>query len=240
MPESSPDSASRRKLLAWGVHLLTASGAVLGLLATLAIFQDQWMQAIAWMVIAVVVDGMDGTLARLWQVRQTLPQFDGALLDNMIDYVNYVLVPALFLHEANLVPHSLALAGASSVLLASSYQFCQADAKTPDHFFLGFPSYWNVVVFYLFILGLSRWLNLIVIVVFCLLVFVPIKYVYPSRTSRYRRATLILTALWFVSGLVVFFQYPTPQRWLVWISLVYPVYYLGISLYLTLHPSRRR
>ncbi|MEM7335962.1 MAG: CDP-alcohol phosphatidyltransferase family protein [Chloroflexota bacterium] len=229
---------SRRPLmLAWGVHLFTATGAVWGLLAIIAAIAHDWQQAFIWMAAAVVVDGIDGTLARRFKVKGLTPSFDGALLDNIIDYQNYVLVPALILYEAALLPTGTAVVtvgviGLAMVLLSSAYQFCQADAKTDDHTFKGFPSYWNIVVFYLFMLNLSPWVNFWVIFICAVLVFVPIKYIYPSRMVKYRRMTLVVTTLWGIVNIIILFNYPNYSTTLVWVSASYALYYVGLSLYM--------
>lgn len=223
---------SPRTLRAWSVHLFTATGAVWGLMAIIAIMQHQWQAAFFWMGAAVVVDSVDGTLARRFEVKGMLPDFDGALLDNIIDYLTYVLIPALFLYEAGLLPDALALFGAVIMVLTSAYQFCQADAKTEDNFFKGFPSYWNVVVFYLFLLQTGPWINLVVILLCAVLVFVPTKYAYPSRMTRFQKLTLLLTVVWAVVMLTALWQHPD-LSWLVWLSLLYVVYYVGVSLYLS-------
>ncbi|MCA9932629.1 MAG: CDP-diacylglycerol O-phosphatidyltransferase [Ardenticatenaceae bacterium] len=223
----------KQKGLAWGVHLFTASGAVMALLATFAIFEGRWQAAFGWMATAVMVDALDGTLARWLGVKGALPSFDGALLDNIIDYQTYVIIPALFVVQAELLPSGWALTGASLIVLTSAYQFAQADAKTADHFFKGFPSYWNVVAVYLFLLGLNPVLNLLLIALCAALVFVPLKYVYPSRTETFRQMTLILSSLWGVAILVALVQYPLVQPWLVHGSLLFIAYYLLLSVYLT-------
>jgi phosphatidylcholine synthase len=223
---------SPKTLRAWSVHLFTATGAVWGLMAIIAIMQHQWQAAFFWMGAAVVVDSVDGTLARRFEVKGMLPDFDGALLDNIIDYLTYVLIPALFLYETGLVPDALALFSAVVMVLASAYQFCQADAKTEDNFFKGFPSYWNVVVFYLFLLQTGPWVNLAVILLCAIMVFVPSKYAYPSRMSRFQKLTLVLTVIWAAIMLAALWQHPN-LSWLVWLSLLYVVYYIAISLYLS-------
>ncbi|MBA3534305.1 MAG: CDP-alcohol phosphatidyltransferase family protein [Ardenticatenales bacterium] len=228
------------RLLAWTVHLVTASGSVFGLLSLIAITQHEWMFAFICMAAAIFVDSVDGTLARMWRVKQIIPNFDGALLDNIIDYLNYVVVPAFFLYEAALLPPELALAGAALVVLTSGYQFCQADAKTDDNHFKGFPSYWNVVVFYLFLLGLNPWISLGIIALLGFLVFVPIHYVYPSRTVEQQRLTLVLSAVWGATTLIALLQYPNPQKPLIWASLLYVLYYVGLSLYQTANHLRHR
>ena len=219
----------RPLVLAWGVHLFTATGALWGLLAIMATVQHQWQAAFFWLGLAALVDSLDGTLARRFQVKGVLPSFDGALLDNIIDYQTYVIVPAIFLYEANLLPATVTIAGVAMVVLASAFQFCQSDAKTDDHTFKGFPSYWNVVVFYLFVCDANPWINFWIIATLTVLVFVPIKYLYPSR---FQKLTLTLTTIWGLLCVTIWLQYPLYQPWMLWVSLLYLVYYVGLSLYM--------
>jgi phosphatidylcholine synthase len=222
-----------RRIAAWGVHLSTASGAVFCLLAIDAGIERDWREAFAWLMLAGFVDALDGCLARWVRVKEVLPRFDGALLDNLVDYASYVLVPAFLLHRAELLPAQYSFWVASAIVLASAYQFCQSGAKTPDHYFTGFPSYWNVTVLYLLALQLSPVTNLAIIILLIILVFVPVKYVYPSRTPHCRTLTLALATLWVVSLIAIVWQLPDPPRWLLGLSLFYVAYYLSISLYLT-------
>lgn len=225
------EPSTREKALAWSVHAFTASGAVWGLLGLIAIMQQQWQAVFIWFVVASFVDGVDGLLARRFKVKGVLPDFDGALLDNILDYLTYVILPALFLYSAdNLLPKGWALFGAGMIAMASAYQFAQADAKTDDHTFKGFPSYWNVVVFYLFTLHLNPWANLAILVTLSILVFVPIKYAYPSRMVRYQQPTVALAVVWAFMVLAIMVLMPNEPAWLVYSSLFYLVYYVGVSL----------
>lgn len=228
----------KQQILAWSVHLITASGAIFALLATLAIFAQQWQLAFIWMAVTVIIDSFDGMLARMWGVKDALPNFDGALLDNLIDYLTYVFIPALLVVQAGLLPPALALPGAAFMVLSSAYQFAQADAKTEDHFFKGFPSYWNVVALYLFLLGLNPWLNLLLVLLCAILVFVPIKYVYPSRTRRMQRLTLLLSLTWGVLVLAALMYHPLERPLLIYLSLLFVAYYVGLSIYLTKRPLK--
>lgn len=238
-PDEEVWAPSKKQLVgAWMTHLVTASSAVWGLLAILAITNGQWVTAFWWMAAAVVIDSFDGMLARRMQVKRVLPQFDGALLDNIVDYLNYVFVPAYFLYSANLLPNSrLAVVGAALILLSSAYQFSQSDAKTDDHYFKGFPSYWNVMVFYLFVLGTSVWLNFFVTVLFCVLVFVPIKYIYPSRTTVQPKLVMGGGLVWGISILAMLVLYPNVPLWLKGFSLIYVIYYHALSLYVQFRPK---
>ncbi|MCA9938274.1 MAG: hypothetical protein KC418_06510 [Anaerolineales bacterium] len=237
MRTPAPSATRANQLSAWGVHLFTASGIVWGVLALLAIIQGRWIPALIWMGAATMVDASDGTLARRFRVKEVLPGFDGALLDNMVDYFTYVIVPALFLYQGQLFPPRLALLGVIIITLASAYQFAQADAKTDDNYFKGFPSYWNVVAFYLFVMALPAWLNFLLVVLLGALVFVPIKYIYHSRTAAFRRLTMFLTLLWGGAVVALLLSYPQHPTWLVWASFLYVVYYAATSLYL-MHRAR--
>ncbi|MDZ4858058.1 MAG: CDP-alcohol phosphatidyltransferase family protein [Candidatus Hydrogenedentes bacterium] len=223
----------RSRIAAWSVHLLTATGALVGVLAITELYHDHDIAFFWCLVVATAIDACDGYLARRFRVKEVLPGFDGALLDNIVDYFTYVIVPAVFIYERGLVPEFTGMIAAALMVLASAYQFCQSKAKTEDHYFLGWPSYWNIVVLYLFLLHLAPIMNLAIIVLCAILVFVPIKYLYPSRTERYRTLTISLTALWALSLLVILAQYPEHSRILVWLSLAYVVYYALASLYLT-------
>lgn len=231
MNSSRINAPASQKILAWSVHLFTASGAAWGLLAVVAVQNHEWKEAMLWMVMAIFVDGVDGWLARWAKVKTFAPEIDGALLDNILDYFNYVLVPGLFLYEAKLLPASFALAGIILIALTSAFQFSQTDAKTDDHYFKGFPSYWNVMAIYMLILALNPWVNLAIVIFLNILVFVPIKYVYPSRTAHRKNLTLVLTFIWAAIGIFSLFQYPRVQPWFLWSSILYIGYYIAISLF---------
>jgi phosphatidylcholine synthase len=222
-------------ILAWLVHLYTALGAVIGLCTILAIDRADFRAAFFLMALAVVIDATDGALARAARVHEVLPGFDGTLLDDIVDYFNYVIVPCLFLLRANLLPPPDALWLSCLPLLASAYGFCQRDAKTADFFFLGFPSYWNIVAFYLYALETPPWVNAFTIIVLSVMIFVPIKYIYPSRAPRFRLQTNLLGALWGIVVLYAIYRLPAPPRALLFASLLYPAYYTALSLWLNVH-----
>jgi phosphatidylcholine synthase len=223
-------SDRRVVLAAWLVHLYTASGVVLALLATVALFQHDYRTALFWLVLQVLVDATDGVLARAARVSDRIPWFSGARLDDTVDYLTYVFVPALFVWRAILVPGTWTVPIASAMLLSSAYGFNRTDAKTDDHFFTGFPSYWNVVVFYLLLAGLPQVVNAGVLVLLAILVFVPIRYVYPSRTPIWLVATNALGAAWALLMLFMLWQYPAVSRRLLLASLIFPAYYTLLSL----------
>jgi len=224
-------------IAAWLAHLYTASGVVLALLATRAVIESNYRAAFFWLWLQVVVDATDGMLARRARVSERIPWFDGAKLDDIVDYLTYVFVPALCVWRALLVPAGWTIPIASAVLLASAYGFNRSDAKTADHFFTGFPSYWNVVVFYLLVAGWPSSVNAIVLLTFVVLVFVPVRYVYPSRTTVFPRVTNVAGYIWSALMLLMLWQYPAVSRPVMWASLAFPLYYLALSLWL--HTRRR-
>lgn len=215
---------------AWLVHLYTASSAVIALLATRAIFEYRFRDAFFWLGAAIVIDSSDGLLARVADVKRRLPWFNGAKLDDIVDYLTYVFVPAVFVWRSLLVPDVWTVPVASAMLLSSAYGFNQDAAKTPDHFFTGFPSYWNLAVFYLFLMHGSQAVNAIVLLALAALVFVPIRYLYPSRTPRWRGVTVLLGIAWGMMLLVMVWQLPVVSLVLLWLSLIFPVYYVVLSL----------
>jgi phosphatidylcholine synthase len=200
------------------------------------------VRAVLWLFLAAMaVDGSDGLLARHFQVKTVMPGFDGALLDNIVDYLTYAFAPMVLLWANGYLPDgTLGGVVAAVPLLASCYQFCRSDAKTDDHFFLGFPSYWNVVAFYVVVLDLSPLTTGVILVVCSVLVFIPVKYIYPSRTKVFRSLNLITTAIWLAAYAVLLAQMPDPNTIVVGVSLAYLLYYGVLSLYLTFLAPRRK
>jgi phosphatidylcholine synthase len=233
--------STRLRLAGLALHAYTASGTVLALLIVIAAIDGDAVRALWLGLAALVIDGTDGMIARRLRVKETIPWFDGAMLDNIVDYLTYAFAPIVLLWTGGYLPAGTwgAVLGALP-LLASSYQFCRVDAKTEDHFFLGFPSYWNVVAFYVVVLGLSPVSTGTILVVCSILVFIPVKYLYPSRTRVFRSLNLLTTAIWVASYAVLLAQMPNPNTIVVVISLAYLVYYGGLSLYLTFWSPRRK
>ena len=227
---SAPTPSPGRLLLAWGVHLFTASGAVIAALALLAIVQQRYVTAGLLMLAALFIDSVDGTLARRVGVARAVPRIDGRRLDDVVDFLGYAIVPTVFLLAIGALPHW----GLAAVpILASSYGFSQHDAKTEDDFFLGWPSYWNVVALYIWLLGIGPGLATAIVSAFALAVFVPLKYIYPSKLRVWRTATTLGALVW--GACVVFallFPEPAARVHLLELSLVYPAYYMGLSAWL--------
>lgn len=219
-------------VLAWLVHLYTALGAVVAFTTLIFIEQLKFQESFWLMSLAVLIDASDGTLARWVRVKERIPWFDGDRLEDIVDYANYVIVPSWFMVHADLLPRADALWLASLPLLASAYGFCQKEAKTSDNFFLGFPSYWNIVVFYAYVLQWPHWINGFAVLLLAILVFVPIRYIYPSRSPHFRAVTNSLGSLWGVAVIAIIYLLPEPPRTLIFVSLLFPVYYTVLSLWL--------
>jgi phosphatidylcholine synthase len=220
------------RLRAVAVHLYTASGAVLALLILVAAFQGEAVKALWLMLASLLIDSTNGLLARRFRVSEALPFFDGAMLDNIVDYMTYVFAPMVLLWSGGYLPEgNTGVVFAALPLLASSYQFCRVDAKTEDHYFLGFPSYFNVFAFYAIVFELGAGALAAMLVICSLLIFVPIRYIYPTRTIVFRRLSLTLTALWLVSYAAILLQMPEPDSLILGFAVLYLCYYFGLSFY---------
>ena len=225
-------SAKRSRTAGWLVHMYTAGGAVLAFAGAWAVVHGYDRLALASMFAATIVDATDGALARHVDVRRVLPEIDGARIDDIVDYITFVFLPLVLLEAAGGLHLWTTLPVAAAVLLSSMYGFVSPDAKTADHFFTGFPSYWNIVVLYLLAFGTPPGVNALVLLVLSALVFVRIRYVYPSRTPVLRGLTLTLGSLWAAALAAMIVMWPSPPRWLTIGSLAFPVYYAVLSLVL--------
>ncbi len=231
---------TRAQPLAWLVHFYTATGAVLAFLATLATFEGRFRDAFLYLVVAVVVDATDGMFARRAGLPAATPTFDGARLDDIVDYLTFVFVPMLILYRAGNLPDGWGVWVVAAVLLSSGYAFASLDAKTSDYFFTGFPSYWNIVALYLHAAGTPAVVNGVLLLVLVVMVFVRIGYVYPSRTPVLRGVTNLLGVIWAMMMLVVVWMLPDAPRGLLVASLYFPVYYTALSFWLHARRSRSR
>lgn len=231
-----------RRSLAWSVHLFTAFSAFFGLLALAKIYQHQYISALWYMGAAFFVDNVDGTAARYFKVSVYAAKIDGELLDNIIDFFTYSMIPAFFILASNLVASNLRILCAALICFASCYQFTQRDAKTADHFFKGFPSYWNIVIFYAYCWQFSQTITLWIVVVCFIGSFVPIKYLYPSRMEflskqkSYVTLMLLATVIWAGCAVAILAVFPQQNSFLNYYSMAYIVLYFMLSVYRTIKP----
>ena len=213
------------------VHIFTALGVVFGFLALLATVDGKIPEAFLWLAAALFVDGVDGTLARAVNVNQNTPEIDGAILDNIIDYLNYVVVPVFIFYSLGMAPEPYLLFSCIAILLVSCFTFTNTNIKTDDFYFSGFPAIWNIVVLYFYILESSEFTNFIFVILFCVLTFIPFKYVHPFRVVEFRKITLIITFIWMITTTILLlditFYNPTftGTNFLIW--LITNVYFAG-------------
>ena len=191
---------NKDKIAAWAVHGFTASGAVLGFLAIISILDNDLVGAFLWLGLALFIDGIDGSLARKFEVSDKTPNIDGSTLDNVIDYLNYVIIPALIIYWFEMVPEGWQILLPAGIFAVSLYTFANMNMKTSDYYFSGFPAVWNIVVLYFYILNSYQWLNgyvnVAIIVFFYILTFIPIKFIHPLRVKKIRNYTIFATILW--------------------------------------------
>jgi len=184
------------KIAAWAVHGFTASGAVLGFLAIISILNNDLVGAFLWLGLALLIDGIDGALARKVGVLDKTPNIDGSTLDNVIDYLNYVIIPALMIYWFQMVPNGWEIILPAGMFAVSLYTFANINMKTNDYYFSGFPAVWNIVVLYFYILNTHPIINVIIILLLFIFTFIPIKFVHPLRVKKIRNLTIFCTVLW--------------------------------------------
>ncbi|RIA47411.1 CDP-alcohol phosphatidyltransferase family protein [Dichotomicrobium thermohalophilum] len=212
------------------VHIFTATGAVLGFFALTATARGAFETAFLWLGAALLVDGLDGPLARYFYVKQTLPRISGESLDLVIDYMTYVIVPAFMLYEADLVPAGFSGIAAGAIMLTSLFHFADNHSKTTDGFFVGFPALWNLFLLYAFVLQPAPELVLAGVALFSVLTFVPLKWGHPVRVRAFRWVTLTVTAIWSVAAIAVLLRgFPGDLVTQV-IFAGAAVYYIALSL----------
>ncbi|WP_410000586.1 phosphatidylcholine synthase [Mesorhizobium sp. SP-1A] len=187
---------------AFSVHLLTASGSFLAFLSLVAAAEQRWTAMFWWLGLALFVDGIDGPIARKLEVKEVLPTWSGELLDNIIDYVTYVLIPAFALYQFGLMGERLSFLSAAIIVVSSAIYYADTGMKTKENFFKGFPVVWNMVVFTLFVVGPGEWISFAAVVVAGLLTFVPINFLHPVRVKRLRPINLTITLLWCAFGVL--------------------------------------
>jgi len=235
MSEQAASPARREQLRAWAIHIFTALGAVTGFMSLVAVAEGRPSAALIWLGVSMVIDGLDGPLARYFTVTDALPRVDGVVLDHVIDYMTYAVIPALFLYQFAFLPEGLNLIGAAAIMMTSLYCFANRDAKTKDNFFAGFPAAWNLIVLCFFLLQPPGWLTIATVVVCAVLTFVPITFIHPFRVKALRPLTLTLTAAWSAVTLAAtILQSPGGGLWdshpaLLWAFIPLSAYFVAVS-----------
>ena len=225
------------KVQSWLVHAFTASGAFAGFLSLQAILNDNVFLAFLWLSVAFFIDGIDGTLARRYKVADNIPEIDGAILDNIIDYLNYVFIPALMVYWFELVPSQFSLFAVALILIVSCYTFANTKLKTKDLYFQGFPAVWNIVIFYLFVLDTPQLTNFLAILFFTVMTFAPLKYLHPFRVQEKKVLNLFMLSVWGVCcALLLIDLRDTPSYFseyreiYFWLWVVLSLYFLSVTV----------
>lgn len=239
-------SPAIRRALAWGVHFYTALGlaCAAGIAVLIVEGEPRSYQLVFWlMILATLIDATDGTLARAVRIKETLPGFDGRRLDDLIDFLTFVTLPLLLVWRAKLLPEGTEVC-LLAPLFASAYGFCQVEAKTADGYFLGFPSYWNLVAFYLYALQpLPGWFSVSLVLGLSLLTFVPLRYLYPTQRGRLNRWSNFLAMPWTALLALAVWTLDdadgTARRYAL-VSLAYPVYYFAASWWVNFQVWQRQ
>ncbi|QCK87486.1 phosphatidylcholine synthase [Phreatobacter aquaticus] len=217
------------RFLALLVHLFTATGAVLALLALQAAVDGRHAAMFFWLAVALIVDGVDGSLARFINVRQALPRFSGEILDLVIDFATYVVVPTYALFASGMLPRGYEGVLAAAILIGSAFYFADTTMKTPEGGFRGFPATWNIAAFLIFAFDAPSWANAGAIVVLVAAMFAPIMMVHPIRVRRFRPLTLAMLALWSLAALAAIVTDLQPNLWIKAGLGVASVYFVGIG-----------
>jgi phosphatidylcholine synthase len=215
---------------AFAVHIFTAAGAAMALAALIYATRGQWAAMFFCLGIALVIDGVDGTIARRLKVADLLPRWSGDVLDLVVDFVTYVFVPAYAIAAGGLLPAALALPAAVVIVVTGALYFADREMKTADNYFRGFPALWNAAAFYLFLLKPAPWVAAAVIVVLALLTFTPFKFLHPMRVARLRAVNVAAVLLWAALALIAVLRDLDPGPWVAGGLLAIGLYFLGIGL----------
>lgn len=231
---NSLSSSSFRKALSWLIHGFTASGLVAAFLAILAINERDWRLAMIWLIVAAVIDGVDGTFARYVKVKEVLPKMNGAMIDAIVDFVNYAVVPAYLLYSADVFPGQLNLLLIAIILIVSAMYYGKEGMVSEDMYFIGFPVLWNVVAFFiLFVFPPNLYFNAFVVFLCAILHFIPLKFAYPSRKSEFQKVNLLFSILFLFTMLAMVYQFPDRSLVLVVIAYVCASYFILMAIYNT-------
>jgi phosphatidylcholine synthase len=231
-----PPGSKEPHAAAFAVHIFTALGAACALLALIAAVRADWPAMFVWLGIALVIDGVDGTLARRLRVAEVLPRWSGDVLDLVVDILNYVFVPAYALAASGLLPQSIATALGALVVVTGSLYFADRQMKTSDYYFRGFPALWNVAAFYLFLLKPAPWLGAFIVAALAVLTFVPFHVIHPMRIAHLRALTLAALAAWGLLAILAVAENLEPGYWIDAALCVLAIYFVGIGFLRRHHP----
>ena len=214
-----------KKIFALSVHLFTSSGIVAALLSIIAIAHHDWRTAMLWLWICFIIDGLDGSFARLANVKEVLPDWDGKTIDYVIDFCTYAVIPAYFMYETAMFPEAWRLPIAALVLLTSAMYYGKMGMVSHDNYFVGFPVLWNFVIFYqYFVFETGETVNIISTILLCILHFIPIKVPYPSQSLGNRWLHMVVITVAIIANALLLYYYPAPMPVFKWLSIGFLAY----------------
>ena len=229
-PTSDDHSRWQQPKVAWGIHVVTASGLGMGMLALLAVLDNNPKAALLWLTAAQILDGIDGPVARACDVRNQLPRIDGFILDLVVDFVTCVVVPAAFLYRFDLVPRPLAGALVGLILATTALWFSRTDIQGDDHWFRGFPGVWNLIVPSLYLLSINRTAAAIVVTTLAFAQLTDLPFVHPVRVKAMRNVTLPVMVVWVAALTVGVLKFPDAPRQLHPVLIACPIYFAALTL----------
>lgn len=232
-PISSHTESRASICKAWSVHILTASGVLLGTMALLALIDNNPVACLLWLGAAMMVDGFDGTLARKYEVKTILPYFDGSTLDMVIDYLTWAFIPALFIYYFIELPTGFSLLAVFIILLSSMFCFCNTNMKSQDNYFVGFPAAWNIAAAYFYILDLPPWLTFAAIIVLAILTVTQMKFLHPFRVRKFMPLNIVVTLVWCLCATFLILSSPEHDAWALWGWGIASIYFFGMCLWRT-------
>ncbi|MDD2868826.1 CDP-alcohol phosphatidyltransferase family protein [Neomegalonema sp.] len=231
MNEPSPQGTPFERNRALAIHIFTATGTVWGFMALLAAARQDWRAMFLWLAAALFVDGVDGSLARRYDVKRFAPRFSGEAIDCLVDYFTYAIVPVFALMQTDYLAPGWNAAAAAMILLTSAFYMADQEMKTEDGWFQGFPMVWNLVVFYVFLLDPPSWATFVVVAFLSVFTFSRYMFVHLFRVKMLRGLTLSLMGVWSVLALYAIWENMDPAPWVVWILCVIGVYFLGLGYF---------
>jgi len=204
------------EIRAFSVHILTASGSFMAFLALVAAAEGRFVDLWWWLGVAMLIDGIDGPIARKLNVKEVLPNWSGTMLDNVIDYVTYVLIPAFALYQSGMIGEPLSFVAAGLIVVSSAIYYADMGMKTDENFFSGFPVVWNMLVFTLFVISASETVAFLIVLAAVVMTFLPINFLHPVRVARLRTVNLAIFTLWSILSIYALLLHFDSPDWLMW------------------------
>tara|TARA_B100001057_G_scaffold438510_1_gene471060 strand:- start:1205 stop:1951 length:747 start_codon:yes stop_codon:yes gene_type:complete len=229
----------QEKFLGILVHLLTGFGIIAGYFALIAVMNNNQKEAFLWLGLAFLIDSIDGTLARKFNVKKNLPNIDGKMLDSIIDFFNYVIIPSIMIYWFRYVPDQFAVLIPAILILISIYSYVNLNILTNDNYYNGFPAIWNVVVLYFYIFGTSQYINSIFLMLLILLKFSPLKCIHPLRVKNLKKLSIFFTIIWFITTVFLLMlkdlnMNPFYEIIFIFLWVASNIYFISLSLIETL------